>query len=60
MSDPVDDVPLNFYVDDVVVVLGADEAPDEVMVHLPNALPGQAGSQGVSPGWRGQSAPRAE
>ena len=50
MSESVDNVPLGFYVDDVVVVLGAGGAPDKVMVCFPDALPGEAGRCGVGPG----------
>ena len=39
MSEPVYYVPLSVYVDDVVVVLGADDVSDEAMARHPGALP---------------------
>ena len=53
MSVPLDYLPLGIYVDDVVVVVGANGDPDEAMVRLPDALLSQAGRHGVGPGWLG-------
>ena len=39
MSESVENMPLSYYVDDVVVVLGASGAPDEAMARSQTHVP---------------------